>query len=433
MRSSSRFVAPRNTSGVAVDRPLRIGVIADEFFCPEYPPLGGFGLAARNFADFFNGRPNLNVEVIALLPPYRGPGAPPTSLHNTPVLQVPTSLRALGAARAVLRRARLDLLVAIDYYPSYFTRLIVTPSTPLTIWLRDPHAPGDWDRILTLAGARFPCEYDESVRGRFRFYRELEFVRRVLGRKVAYAVQEPWLLPRAQAACPWIGDDAVRMVNRIPIAATRSEKPTRPTLLFIGRLVPVKRPWIYFEIAKRLPDYDFLVVGELDRQQHLRKIVDEARTIPNLQFVGRRVDADLHRVIERAWLLVNTSIHEGMPQSVLDCLAFGVPVVSALDYGGTIEQFGISVGAPNGSGLDEVEPFCRAIERLVRNPAERTALGIQGRRFVQMNYSDAAFFRQFTTLIERLDIDPSLTSGLRHVLGDGVRQPCLPQAAGVSS
>jgi len=433
MRLSSRFASPLKIKSPDIKKPFRIGIIANEFFCSEYPPLGGFGLAARNFVEFFHNRPHLNIEVTALLPPYRGPGAPPTSLHDTPVVQVPTSLRALGAARTVLRRARLDLLVAIDYYPSYFTRLIATPATPLTIWLRDPHAPGDWDRILGLAGARFPCEYDESVRDRFKFYRELEVTRRVFGRKVAYAVQEPWLLPRAQAACPWIGDDAVRMVNRVPIPAAASGKPTRPTLLFIGRLVPVKRPWIYFEIAKRLPEYDFLVVGELDREQHLREMVDEAGTIPNLTFLGRRVDADFHRVIERAWLLVNTSIHEGMPQSVLDCLALGVPVVSALDYGGTIEQFGVSVGAPSGSGLDEVEPFCRAIERLVRNPAERTALGARAHRFVQANYSDAAFFRQFTALIERLDIDPSLARSLRHMDDDGMPTSRVPQAADLSS
>jgi len=396
--------------------PFRIGIVVDEFFCSEYPPLGGFGLTAKNLAEFFHARPHLNVEVVALLPPYRGTGDAPTELHRTRVLQVPTAASRLGAARSILSHAKIDLLVAIDYYPNYFTRLFAMPRLPVLVWLRDPHSPDNWDRILTLAESSFACEYDERVRARFRFYRELYLSRPVLRRPVMTAVQEPWLLERARAACSWIDRDCHRLVNRIAIPATLPKKAERPTMLFIGRLVPVKRPWLYFEIAKRLPDYDFLVVGELDRRQRLRELVASAQDIPNLRFLGNRVGADLHGVIGRSWLLVNTSIHEGMPQSILDCAAFGVPVVSALDYGGTIANFGISVGAPRGDGLDEVDAFCRTIERLVGDDTERRRLAASARRFVEHNYSEQAFFRQFVTLLQHSGLrtpalEPLLATG----------------------
>ncbi|NBC88789.1 MAG: glycosyltransferase [Alphaproteobacteria bacterium] len=381
--------------------PFRIGVVVDEFFCSEYPPLGGFGLTAKNLAEFFHARPHLNIEVVALLPPFRGAGPAPTELHQTPVLQVPIVPSKLGAARSILMQAKIDLLIAIDYYPTYFTRLMAAPRLPVILWLRDPHSPDNWDQIMSLANSEFASQYNENARERFRFYRELYLSRRLLGRTFVSAVQEPWLLPRARAACSLIDEDCHRMVNRITIPATLPAKAERPTMLFIGRLVPVKRPWIYFEIAKRLPDYDFLVIGEMDRHGRLQDVVAAAEATPNLHFLGSRVGADLHRVIGQSWLMVNTSIHEGMPQSILDCLAFGVPVVSALDYGGTIETFGVSVGAPQGDGRNEIEPFCREIERLVSDDAARQRLGATARRFVQEKYSEQAFFRQFVALLER--------------------------------
>lgn len=401
--------------------PFRIGVVVNEFFCSEYPPLGGFGLTAKNLATFFNRQPSMNGQVVALLPPYRGVGSAPTRLHDTPVLQVPTALHQIGQARGILQRARLDLIVAIDYYPSYFTRLAATPTTPLLLWLRDPRAPQDWERILSLAGTDFPCEYRGPGQGQgtFKFYRELEFVRRLLRRKFLCAVQESWLLPRARAACPWIGETAVRLVNRITIMPppSSSAKAERPTLLFVGRLMPVKRPWMFFEIAKRRPDYDFWVVGEHGRRTELKEIVAAARTIPNLHFLDRRIDADLHRVFERAWMLVNTSLHEGMPQSVLDSLACGVPVVSGLDLGGTVERFGIAVGTPHGDGLDEIDAFCCAIDRLVHNPGERHRLGANAHRFAEANYSDKAFACQFASVMDRLGIGEDVARRLRLAVG----------------
>ena len=402
------------TASPQIGTEFKIGVIVNEFFCDEYPPLGGFGLSAKNFAEFFNLQPQYNIEVIALLPPFQGSGPTPRELHGTRVVELPKRLRDLPKIRARLREEKIDLLISVDYYPNYLERLVALPKTPWIHWARDPHSPENWDQILTLIGTGYPCEYNEDAKFRYKHYGQLQVLRRALNRNFCCAVQETWLAERAHAGFPLIGNDFSRLVNRIAVPPVPPKKSGRPVILFIGRLLPVKRPWVYFEIAKRLPDYEFLVVGEMDNREHLKQIVEEAKAIPNLKMLGKRTGRDLYEVLNRSWLLVNTSIHEGMPQSILETLAFGVPVVSSLDYAGTIDIFGVSVGLTQGDGLQEVDSFCRTINDLIQDDARRERLGQAGRQFVEDNYSDEAFLGQFLAIMDKFDLD---LGAIRKALG----------------
>jgi len=399
------------TASTQTGRKFRIGVIVNEFFCDEYPPLGGFGLSAKTFAEFFNSQPQYNIEVIALLPPYQGWGPVPSELHGTKVVEVPKGLRK---TRARLREENIDLLISVDYYPNYFERLVALPRVPWIHWARDPHSPENWDQILTLIGSGYPCEYNEKAKFRHEYYPQLQILRRILNRNFCCAVQETWLAERAEAGFPLVGKNFFRLVNRIGVPPAPAAKTGRPVILFIGRLLPVKRPWVYFEIAKRLPDYEFLVVGEMDKRRHLEPIVEEAKSIPNLSLLGKRTGSDLHEALDRAWLLVNTSIHEGMPQSILETLAFSVPVVSSLDYAGTIDIFGVSVGLTKGNGLKEVDSFVRTISELVDDEDRRVSLGAAGRKFVEQNYSNKAFLEQFLAIMDDFDLE---TAAIRSTLG----------------
>ena len=208
-------------------RKFKIGVIVNEFFCEEYPPLGGFGLSAKNFSEFFKSQPHHNIEVIALLPPFQGSGPAPRELHGTKIVEVPKGMRK---SRACLRAENIDLLISVDYYPNYYERLMALPRTPWIHWARDPHSPENWDQILTLIGTGYPCEYNEKAKFRHEYYPQLQIFRRLLNRKFDCAVQETWLAERAEAGFPLVGKSFSRLVNRIsvppkPAAKTVKELP----------------------------------------------------------------------------------------------------------------------------------------------------------------------------------------------------------------
>lgn len=260
---------------------FKVGVIANEFFCEEYPPLGGFGLAAKNFCEFFNRRQDSGVECVALLPAYRGSGPIPKQLHHTRVLATPPDLgfrnwRAYSSYRALVKPERFDLFVTIDYYPDYYMRLSSAPRVPWLHWVRDPRSPENWEKILALSGTRFPCEYSEFHLKRDIHYRKLQLMSRLTGRKTHWAVQEEWLAERAMRAFP-LRPSFSRLVNRIPVPDRLLRKADRPTVLFLGRIVPTKRPWIYFELAKKFPEAEFVVMGTMDSRQTLGDLVRNSR------------------------------------------------------------------------------------------------------------------------------------------------------------
>jgi hypothetical protein len=51
----------------------------------------------------------------------------------------------------MIRAERLDLILAIDYRPSYRPLFWVVPRTPVIVWARDPRTPEDVRRIDTLS------------------------------------------------------------------------------------------------------------------------------------------------------------------------------------------------------------------------------------------------------------------------------------------
>jgi glycosyltransferase involved in cell wall biosynthesis len=93
-----------------------------------------------------------------------------------------------------------------------------------------------------------------------------------------------------------------------------------PVVLWMARMAPVKNPSLALEIARLLPEINFLMAGggELFTQ-----IKDQAP--PNV-FLLSWVDAA--EVIPAADVFLSTSLNEGIPYSLIEVLSAGVPVVA---------------------------------------------------------------------------------------------------------
>jgi hypothetical protein len=125
---------------------LKLGVIANEFFDPAHGGVGGLGWAARQAARLFNEDPALGVEAVFLSRMVR-PVSHAVRVHGTALLGGDDG--RLAAARR-LRAERFDLLLMIDYRPSYRFFAAALPRTPVVVWVRDPRPPEDVRKIGTL-------------------------------------------------------------------------------------------------------------------------------------------------------------------------------------------------------------------------------------------------------------------------------------------
>jgi glycosyltransferase involved in cell wall biosynthesis len=164
-------------------------------------------------------------------------------------------------------------------------------------------------------------------------------------------------------------------------------------VLFLGRIESVKRGWLFCEIAKRMPEYEFYMLGQTFRHSEKNeKIVGPYREgIPNLHFVGHVEGEQKARYLQDAKILVNTSIREGIPISYLEALAYGTLLVSGFNAEALPERFGVFVGKVLGDGFDKVDLFVDGIRKIMSNEEQRKETARQAVAYVKENHSIKQF------------------------------------------
>lgn len=106
-------------------------------------------------------------------------------------------------------------------------------------------------------------------------------------------------------------------------------------IAFVGRLIKEKGVQDLLKAVKGL-DVEVVIVGKGPFEQELKKLGGK--------FVGEKDSAGVREVLSQSNILVNPSYGEGLPTSVLEAGAMGLPVI-ATDVGGTSE---IIVDCKNG-------------------------------------------------------------------------------------
>ncbi len=110
-----------------------------------------------------------------------------------------------------------------------------------------------------------------------------------------------------------------------------SIKPGR-YILFLGRVVPEKRPELLIKAfqALNLPDWQLVVVGGCSDSQHFTsEVVELAANNPNIIFTGELRGASLAEIVRGAGLFVLPSDLEGLPMVMLEAMKEGIPVVAS--------------------------------------------------------------------------------------------------------
>lgn len=357
--------------------------------------MGGFGWAARQVARLFNGDPAHGIDVVFLNPTLPPAGeAGPSRLHDTPLMtRVPGRLSSVRRVRA----ERLDLLLFIDYRPNYRFYAGALPRTPIIVWVRDPRTPEDVRKINTLnipgAGGARPQgigEVDCTSLG------TIVRASRLLARRLLFATPAPSLsakMPDTYGVNPRGVSFLPNIVDHDSGEVTKS---AHPRAVFLGRLDPIKRPWLFAELAGRFPGVEFLFMGH--RHFEGEGAWQPAGMPPNVRLLRHVDGAEKLRLLSSAWVLVNTSIHEGLPVSFLEALACETPVVSCQNTEGVVSRFGIHVGRWDGDGLDALPRFGEALDRLLQDAATRHRLGREGRAWVASTHSAARFLDAFRSL-----------------------------------
>jgi glycosyltransferase involved in cell wall biosynthesis len=109
-------------------------------------------------------------------------------------------------------------------------------------------------------------------------------------------------------------------------------------VLWAGTIRDYKQPELLLEIARRLPQHRFVMVGgpggyRAQDVRYFEGVKREAQALRNVEFAGFVPYAGVEAYFNRARAFVNTSRFEGFPNTFLQAWARGVPTVSFVDTG----------------------------------------------------------------------------------------------------
>lgn len=221
--------------------------------------------------------------------------------------------------------------------------------------------------------------------------------RRGLGMADGFVVQNETQL----AACRSTMDRPVEMIPNGVAPASPAVGRGERRVLWVGGLRPVKRPGMFIELARRLPDIQFTMVGAGPdaNLNFAAEVTAEAIQLPNLKVTGWLPQSDVIREVQYASLLVNTSSVEGFPNVYLEAWNHGVPVVAFVDVDNLI------AGHRLGVICEDIDEMVRAVRSLNDDSDSRRGMGERARALVEERHSATAlgprydaFFREIVSV-----------------------------------
>jgi glycosyltransferase involved in cell wall biosynthesis len=171
---------------------------------------------------------------------------------------------------------------------------------------------------------------------------------------------------------PGDGQERAAVRHRLGIAADA------PLALYAGRVTADKGLLVLAEALERLPDLHLVVAGDGEALPELRR---RAARLERLHLLGQVPPAEVGGLLAAADLFVHPSCcAEGLPSSILEAAAAGLPIV-ATPQGGTVEvlcspSHGLLVPPGDAAALAE------AMASLVADATLRSRLGAESRALV---------------------------------------------------
>jgi glycosyltransferase involved in cell wall biosynthesis len=183
-------------------------------------------------------------------------------------------------------------------------------------------------------------------------------------------------------------------IERFSGAGCRTGSPA----LYVGRLTPEKDVATLVRatalVVRSAPLFRLRIVGDGPCKEELLQLTSELGLAEHVEFLGRR--SDVHAIMAEASLFVLSSRTEGVPLTVLEAMASGLPVV-ATDVGGTSEAVKDGVTGTLVPACAEA-PLATAILAHRNDPHRARSMGEAGRDLVRRRFDVRSMVAQYEAI-----------------------------------
>lgn len=293
---------------------------------------GGFGRATRFIGRELSSR-GIRVSVVV---PRRSPERPDSyPLDGMTVYQY--GPRRPWQGIKILRDCAADIYHSQDTSLTSLLAQIAQPGAMHVITLRDPMDRRDWGIETKYAGM------PKLGWAQYRYFIDNPLVAYAVRRADSLHCAARFLA--AKSAAMYRLDKWPSFLASPVMIPASVEKAVRPTVCYIGRWEGRKRVELFFELARECPDIDFIAVGGARDPGRDHELRQQYGGISNLHMTGvldQFQNSAWSDVLSKSWILVNTSLREGLPTTLIEAAAHRCALLSFTDPDGFATNFGVA-------------------------------------------------------------------------------------------
>lgn len=176
-------------------------------------------------------------------------------------------------------------------------------------------------------------------------------------------------------------------------------------LLFVGRFNAFKNVELLLEAVAHLKtngldNFELQLVGDGSTRANLERLTVDHNLTKHVRFLGWLDRDQLVQIYRDADLFVTATTWEGMPNTVLEAMACGLPIVAT-------RASGLSELVREGVNGYLVNPHDRAtfterLSQLIDNPYERQRLGKESRKIAEQEFAWEYIAEQYVGIYQRI-------------------------------
>lgn len=168
--------------------------------------------------------------------------------------------------------------------------------------------------------------------------------------------------------------------NPVQVPSRRIEKSNKPTVSFLARWDRVKQPEKFLRLATKFPKVQFIAMGKsVHSKSWAKELKKRYRNQDNLTITGFVSEERKSKILEKSWVMINTSKRECLPISFLEAAAHKCAILSANDPDGFANNFGYWVKE------NELSKFVEGLKFLLEDNEWKKA-GERGFNYVKENH-----------------------------------------------
>ncbi len=377
-----------------LNKKIKVGLLIDEFFGGAGTAFGGYGFLARKYIAKYI--PNDDIQIDVLLGKSKWKFFKQKfHVDDVDLYRLP---RQKYLAERFLQKKNYDVYLSIELTSDFVLKHETNPAKRLILWIQDPRPKSAWDNVIdTMHSIKDPCFYSQKIYDKVHEWATKDRVTFISqGYSLNHLAMELYDLPEKTPVQYLPNPVDIDFDFKFDISKKKKQ------IIFLGRLEAQKRCWLFCEVAKRIPEYEFFVLGQFFRYQEdnkrmLAPYMDGS--IKNLHFVGHVDGDEKKRLIKESRVLLSTAVWEGIPISWLEALSYGTVLIADLEREDLAKRFGTFVGTIDGDGFGEAEKFIPALKEMMENDELYEQKAVTAINYVRQTHNVERFINDLRNVI----------------------------------